>query len=238
MKKEPTLIHFVKIKSWYVPADAFSYRTLRDIGFPLLKVHADFLPHLQRVTRPRNIRAKAESFTDVLKKQLQNLHSQWTKNSERICTFTKSRLTFIASLTPKHKELIDKIDAHLAKFFARYGFRYNPTYSETTLKAKLVVDYNFDAKLNPVIQISTPDTVTSHEVELGFTKIKLTFHDKPKAAKERTPYPPYILLEVLSKTGDTWQTVHTAAFSDGQIGQLDTMLAGFGILHSRLKAKT
>lgn len=226
-KKTPTIISLVKIKSWYIPADPESYSILKGVGVPLLKIHVDFLPTLQLVTKKNNIRAQAKSFQDVFNEVMDKVGTQWIKGGRK-CIITDKRLTFTADLSSRNKKAIAYLENYLSDFFARWGFSASPEYSESQTKAKLVFDFKFNPNINPIIP--TVEEIPQPEMELilGFTKIKLSFLDNKNTRS------PSMMLQIFIQCGGDWQPLHSGTFTNSQIGDLTPILNGLGILHSRI----
>lgn len=230
MSQKTQVVNFVRIKSWYIPADAESYQLLKSVHFPLCKVSAEMLPALQLAMRPTGMRAKSESLTEtILHPYLDRIGAAWKSKEGRKCKITDKQLVFVAPLSAKNKKAINSLDDSLTRFFARWGFSYSPVYSDDNNgKCKLVVDFKFDPYRNPVIpnvDVSAPEVV---ELELGFTKLKITFGRR----REAQPYgerqhhlsgpkatgAPFHLLEVYAKAGAEWVLVHSGTFVDPSIG--------------------
>lgn len=227
--QHPTVIKFVKIKSWFIPFDAVCYQTLVSIKVPLVKIHADFLPTLQLATKPRNIRATSVPFAEVFNEKMDQLGGAWMSKPDRRCSITDSRATFQCKASDKNRKAISKLDNFFTGFCARWGLKYNPIFSETATHLKLVVDYKFDPDLNPCIPSVIPEENVKHEIILGFTKIVLTF--KQKGANRI----PYNHLQVYVKSGVEWLQVHTGSFTNKEIGDVSQWLTALGTLYAQHK---
>lgn len=233
-QSDPQIIRLVKIKQWYVPEDNESYRVLRGLKLPLLKIHRDLIPLIKLKTEPRGIRAKSRDFADILNERLDRVGAAWNAKKGRTCKLTDKRLVFSAPCSDSNRKAIATIEASFAKFCLRWGHRYAPSYSEANDRLRLVLDYSFDADRNPVIESGADNMSDSFEVELGFTRLKLTFMDKPPMATTgRQQLPPIIHLEVFSKMGTEWRSVHTASFVSQQIGDLSQLMVVLSKLHDR-----
>jgi hypothetical protein len=229
------ILELVQIKSWYIPANAETYRALRDIKVPLLKVHRDFLPTLQLATQRAKLRVRARKFSDILDAYLDKIGANWMSKKGRKCRLNPTRLVFTAPLTLKNKEAVARLDVALATFFERWGHRYVPIYSTEGDRLKLVVDYGFDPQRNPVIRTVEVDKSQAFEFQFGFTKIKFTFHDaKAQQTATRTrALPRMIQLEVFTQAGSDWVLAHTSTCVDGQIGDPSQFMAAMGVLFER-----
>jgi hypothetical protein len=225
----PTVIKFVKLKSWFIPYDAECYRTLVSIKVPMVKIHADFLPTLQLATKPRNIRATSVPFSEIFNEKMDQVGGVWLSKADRRCSINETRATFQCKASDKNRKAISSLDTFFAGFCARWGLRYTPIFSETASQLKLVVDYQFDPELNPCIPSVIPEENVKHELVLGFTKICLTFKQK---GNNRVPYNH---LQIFTKSGVEWLSVHTGSFSNKEIGDPSAWLAALGTLYSQFK---
>lgn len=232
-QQDPKILKLVRIKSWYVPEDDATYKLLRSIRLPLLKINKSFLPVIKLKTGPLGIRATSRDFSEILNERLDRVGTQWKSKPGRACKLTESRLSFSAPCSDQNRKAIAQIEASFAKFCLRWGHRYAPSYSESGDRLKLVLDYSFDPDRNPVIESGADDMKDSFELELGFTKLKLTFMDKaPKLVGSRQ-LPPGIHLEVLTKMGTEWKSQHTSMFVSQQIGDLSQFIVAFSKLSDR-----
>ena len=229
--KTHTVINLVKIKSWFIPADAEAYQALKDAAGPMLIFHKDFLPTLKLATSRRNIRAKEVPWADIFARRMDAIGEQWRSSKDRTCKITDTRLVFIAKASKRNRAAMAALEPALAKFFARWSFRYRPVFSETPDKLKLVIDFKFDPERQPFMKVAPVDVKRVYEMELGFSKISLTFYDKPSDdPKVAGMIAPLILLEVFTKTGLEWYSVHTATFKPAQITDVIAFAPGFAEL--------
>jgi hypothetical protein len=226
----------VKIKSWYIPGDSDTYKILRELGIPLLKIHSDFIPTLEIQARPRGIRAKVSHFTNVRDALLDRLGLAWKKKPGRNCSLNDHRLIFTAKPSDESREAFAKVETIFHKFCVRWGHSFDSTFSEAPTKLKLVMDYKFDPNRNPLITVE--DSVTKEDLELvlGFTKIKLTFQTKSgEVTRMRGCISPVTLLEIFTQAGSAWIPVHSATFADQNIGDPKQFLEAMGLLFNRRK---
>jgi hypothetical protein len=235
--KTQTVIDLVRVKSWYMPGNAESYQALKAAAGPLLIFHKDFLPTLQLATRRSGIRAREKLWTDLFNERMDKIGSQWKSAKDRNCKITNQKLVFLCKATSKNRKAVAALESALAKFFARWSFRYRPVFSETADRFKLVIDFRFDPELQPLMPVVPVDVKRSYELVMGFSKISLTFYDKPSEdVKVRGMIAPLVLLEVFTQTGSTWYPVHTSTFKPSQIGNVATFAPGFAELINRMHA--
>lgn len=233
---KPQIITLVRIKSWYIPGDAEAYQALKAASVPLLIFHKDFLPTLQLATRRHNIKAKERVWSDLYGDKLDAIGAKWNASRDRSCRITDNKLVFFAKATAKNRAAVATLEAGLAKFFARWSFRYYPTFSETPDKYKLVVEFRFDPELVPIVPVVTPEVKREYDLVLGFTRIRLTFYDKPtQDLLAKGLVAPLAVLEVATQTGDTWFPVHTSTFKSAQIKDVSTFMGGYAELFNRMR---
>lgn len=239
-----TVIEFVKVKSWYIPADAKSYQTLRSLKVPLLKLHQDFIPTLQMVTRPAGIRARSIPIKEVMDKFMDKIGEIWLSKPGRRCRMNETRSVFHCKSTPKNRKSINKLDSLFQEFTSRWGFSYSPVFSETPKELKLVLDYKFDPSRSPVVPAVVEHQEPVFELELGFTKIKITFdvrrmmvplrgRDDHRVVAPTAVGAPTHILEIFSKAGTGWIQVHTGSFTMDTIGDMSQFLGCLSVLHAQ-----
>lgn len=234
--KTQSVIELVRIKSWYIPANAEAYLALKAASVPLLIFHRDFLPTLQLATKRHGIRATETTWTDLFGSQMDKVGAQWQAKEGRTCKITDTKLIFLAKATESNRKAVAALEAGLAKFFARWAFRYRPTFSETVDRYKLVVEFKFDPELPPVVPVVPVDVKREYELILGFTKIKLTFFDKPTdELRARGMIAPLVMTEVFTQTGSDWHPMFTSTCKPTQIGDVRGFMAGYAELFSRMQ---
>ncbi len=233
-KTQPKVIELVKIKSWYIPRNAESYQLLRSLGVPLVLIHKDFLSTLGLVTGRHNVRATETLWSKLFEDSMNKIGGQWKSHADRSCRLSQDKLVFLSKATERNRQAIAKLDLALQSFFARWGFRYRPTFSETLDRYKLVVDFRFDPELSPCIPSQVKEPKSEYELILGFTKIKLTFYDKPtEETKARALLAPLVIVETYTQTGTEWTVTHTGTFKDSQIGDPTQFMSALALLHCR-----
>lgn len=236
------IINLVKIKSWYLPGDSESYKCLKSLSIPLLKIHQDFIPTVELQAKSRGVRAKVSYFSDIRDATLDKLGAAWKSKPGRTCSLNDHRLIFLAKPSEESRAAVSRVEGILHKFCVRWGHSFTPHFSETPTKLKLVIDYKFDPSRNPVISIDDTTQKSVMELVLGFTKIRLTFKqptvdiEKNHRGEESKIFnKPVTLLEVLTQAGNNWVPVHSATFSDQNIGDPKEFLEAMGQLFNRRK---
>lgn len=217
-KAQPRVIRLTRIKQWYLPADAESYMILRSVGVPLTRIASDFMPTLQLITRSNNIRGKEVSFThDILDPHLDRIGAQWLKAADRTCTIKSRTMKFEtthARALGAAREVKDKLQDNLERFFTRWGYRSTFTQSEHRGKFRLYVEYWFDSKVLPVIPLEADEkAVPEATLTLGFTRIGLKL------------MPREIMVTISISQGGNFVPLHTSRCLYSQVSDVRRLTA-------------
>jgi len=230
--QDANVLNFVRIKSWYIPSDALCYAMLKKLGVPMLKIHADFIPTLGLLLKPKGFRAKSKNFNEIRDTFLDKLGTQWKSKDDRSCKLDDNTLVFTAVASKANKKSIAKVETLIHAFCSRWGFSCNSQFSELPKKLKLSVKYKFSSEAEPVIpNVDLPKQV-SHEMILGFNKIRISVLPATEKTKVQRSS-----LEVFVKAGTEWVAVHTSTFTDYEIGDVTDFAAAVGTLFTRRKIR-
>jgi hypothetical protein len=237
IKLEPNEIRMTRIKQWYFPADVESYKILRSMGVPLLKINQTFLPTLRLITKARGISGKEIMFNEELLDPFLNMLATTWKKKYGKCLISSSEMTFIASDPEKlqaAKDAIQKLEALIHTFFSRWGFAYIPQYSESASgkRIKFHVSYKFDDKKMPIINLEAEEMVLPKvHLKLGFVRLTLSF-DNPKGkivygksapGAERPPKyiePGFVHVTYEISKGGKWEPYHSSKCNITQLSNV------------------
>jgi hypothetical protein len=150
------ILKFVKLKHWYIPFDADSYRTLHRLRIPNVRFHEDFIETLQLLTRKRHLRATCVPFASVQEEFLQQIKAAWERNPKRKCILAQGTIRLESKDLKKVRESFPAVESCLRRFFRRWGFSSEYDFSESPTRAKLNVRFAFDATRQPVIEFIKP----------------------------------------------------------------------------------
>lgn len=209
-------IQLTKIKQWYFPVDAESYKILRDAGFPLIRFHHSMLPTIKLALEPRGIRGRGVSFKDgILNPFLDKLGASWQAKDYRKATITSSTMKFESSKDLEgSKVAIQNLEACLRRFFTRWGFTAQIEYSDLRGKSKLHVTYKFDSNRLPVIPlIEDLETIPTVRFKLGHLRLALQLGTK------------FLDITIEEQTGNVWTKIKTSRCLYSQIGDVRPMMA-------------
>jgi hypothetical protein len=211
--KKYKIIRLTKIRQWYLPVDAESYNILKDAGVAMLRIHENFLPTIGLLTKKRKIKARSVPFNEsILHPYLDELGSRWQAKEFRKATINASVLKFEtthASIHAKSKEVIEKLEASLRRFFTRWGYAAMFEYSESRGKCKLHVTYKYDSTKLPVIPLVEDSTsLPTITLELGHIRVRLTMGMK------------YVETNISEATGNSWTSVRTSRCLYSQISDV------------------
>lgn len=216
--KPKAVLSFCKIKQWYFPVDAETYKSLRDtLKIPATRIHQNLLPVIEMMAKKYKMVGRNVDFNaDILNPYLDKLGAVWLKKEFRICTLNTKILKFettSSKVKADAKLTIDKIEASLRRFFDRWGYRAYFSYSESRGKCKLHVTYKFDHTKLPVIPLVEPnEALPTIRFKIGFVRLTLIMSTKR------------VEVNYSVAAGSGWTSMHTSSCLYSQIGDVRPML--------------
>lgn len=217
MKAQVTL-SLTKIKQWYLPFDAETYKIMRDqLGLPVTRIHQNLFPILHAAAKKHKMEIRGINFIDdILNPYLDKLGTTWLKREHRTATLNGSVLKF-ETTNSKVKEqgvlAINKLEGSLRRFFERWGYKAVFEYSEARGKCKLHVKYKFNSEQMQVIPLVEPnEALPTVRLKLGF--VKLTLILGPKSVE--------VNYAIAAGTG--WTSMHTSTCLYSQISDVRPMM--------------
>ncbi len=176
------IIRFTKIKQWFIPADADSYKVLRDSGIPLTRLHQDFIPTIRPVLQSRGVRVKQVDFKEeILHPFLDKVGTSWSKKPH-----TKSLIQARAMLFEVvhadglvvGRQTAPKLQDVLSKFFSQWGYCMTFEVSESKGKLRIAVEYWFDPEREPIVVLAeAPEERKPLRLKLGNLRISFVFDE-------------------------------------------------------------
>lgn len=214
------IITITKLKQWYLPVDAESYKILRSVGIPLIRIQENFMPTISFLAKKEKIKARVVDFNDtILHPYLDELGALWQKKDHRIATINSSVLKFEtvhSSAAEQGRIAIPKVEASLRRFFTRWGYTASFEFSESRNKLKLHVNYKYDSNKLPIINlIEDATSLPVTRIDLGYVRISLTMGEKE------------LETNISIATGTTWQSIHTSRCLYSQVTDVRQMINTF-----------
>lgn len=213
-------VKFTKVKQWYLPIDADSYKVLKSFGMPLIRIHEDMMPTIMLLFKKHKIKPHLVDFNDsILHPYLDELGKRWQSKDHRQATLTKSTLKFEtthASAQSKGREALVKVEASLRRFFTRWGYTSTFELSDSRGKLRLHVNYKYDSERMPIIPlIEDPTSLPQIKLDLGYVRLTLTLMKKE------------VEVNVSIAAGTMWNSIHTSRCLYSQISDVRPMIASF-----------
>jgi hypothetical protein len=230
-------LRLTKIKQWYFPVDLESYKTLKSIGVPLLRVQHDFMPTLRLILGPKNIKETEVSFQEtILHPFIESILRTW-KKKYGTCVADSHSISLIAKEPEKiaaAETAVSKLQNLVYDFFSRWGFAYSFDVSKSASgkRLKIYIDYKFDPHRLPILNLdSAVEAPPKVQLKLGLIRLTFTF-DNPKGkivvgraapGVERPPKyvePGYVHTLVEISQGGRWTPFHSSKCNVTQISNV------------------
>lgn len=215
--KIPKVITFTKIKQWYLPIDAASYKLLRAAKCPMLRVHEDFIQTLRLITKPRGIQCRLVDFNaTIMYPFFDELGRRWQKKAHRKAMITSSVVKFEtthSSASVQGKKALQQIESSLRRFFNRWGYSASFEMSEARGKCKLHVNYKYDSNKMPELPMQDdPAALPAIVVDLGYIRVKLSLGEKE------------LEVNLAQAAGSGWTSMHTSRCLYSQVSDVRPMI--------------
>jgi hypothetical protein len=242
-RAEPTIIKLTRIKEWYIPVDAESYKTLQRAGCPMTRIHKDFLPTLKLLTSAHGIRARNVDFAEgIMNPFLDKVGKAWKSREHCDCVINKKTMVFESVKTEGFaiaKATIPKLEEKLREFFARWGYRHTFEYSELRGKCKLNVEYWFDPERQPIIVLEgKAEDKPKVQWRLGNLRLSFSFDnfesktralpDRPGATSESKPdlsyHIGYVYTLIEIRQGGTFTALHSSRCTYKELSSVAPLL--------------
>lgn len=176
------IANIVRIGERFIVADKESYLLLKSIQYPSTVIPVALLESAKTALSYKNIEFVMQDFElDILQPFLKRARASWASKNE---SFTSQSQTGMLILDASSQgaaaayEIAPKIEDVMTTFFRRWGFKHNFEISESRGKVRISIEYFFDQKANPVIELAKDaKEFQKYELELGFFKISLSLDD-------------------------------------------------------------
>lgn len=214
------MITLTKIKQFYMPVDAKSYKRMRAAGIPLLRFHESMLETVALLGKLKKLKATLTPFKDgILNPFLDRLSDDWKSLHEdtRVKIDSKSiRLeTTHADASEKVEPVIEDLRQCVQRFFERWGYSFSFEASTKRGKHLIHIEYWFSESKLPVIHLEDdPVTQLNFDFVCGWMKFSFNTDDK------------YLNVTVHTSHGGQWQVQSTTRCLFSQVSNVMPMIAG------------
>lgn len=175
-----TIVDFVKVKSWYIPADSASYKKLRSLKIPILKVHQNHLPTLKLILDRKGIKARGRNWDSVFDDFVFKITDRWATSPARSASVGAKTLVFKSKILPKTDEHLSTLETHLKRFFSRWAFDCDIEIKKNALSVKLICTFSFNKEKNPIISLDDEFKVRESKLNLNsLHRLVFTVGDSP-----------------------------------------------------------
>jgi len=144
------ILRLVKHKTWFIPGNAATYKTLTALGFPTTRIHEDAIGILKLVLSKKGIQARVEPFSAIRDKFYDAAGEWWHAKGGR-AQIKQTTLSFRIESSDPNRKLCEKLKDKISEFRDRWGLCGDVTISE--LKNTLKVHFEIGKAIrNPMLR--------------------------------------------------------------------------------------
>jgi hypothetical protein len=228
------IANIVRIGERFIVADKDSYNVLRAASFP-----ATFIPVAMMDSARTLLGFKAVTFneqdfeTEFLAPFIKRARASWGAKSETFTSQFQSGV-LVLDAAPAGAEaarmMAPKIEAVVAKFFSRWGFKHTFEVSESRGKVRIGIEFSADSKAKPVIELEKDSKdLQKFEIEFGGFKLGLSMDD-PRGRIEsngngKDVHIGYVYVDLSIKQGGRFTPYHSGRCTYGEVSSVLPMIA-------------
>jgi len=144
------VLRLVKHKSWFIPGNASTYKTLTGLGFPTTRISEDAIGILKLVLSKHGIQARVEPFSAIRDKFFDAAGEWWISNGGR-AKIQNTTASFRIEVSDENRKRAEKLSSKIAEFKDRWGLTGEVTISELKNTIKVFFELT-NAIRNPIIK--------------------------------------------------------------------------------------
>lgn len=153
-RRAEEVVRFIKLKSWFIPADRESYRVLRRLNLAEVRYSEDFIETLVGLLRKKKITATARPFAEVEREFFEKFEAAWLSKPNRKLTRTSKCIKLEArDVTARLiQQVLPDAESCLQRFCRRWGLASSSSLHESPTRVRLEFSMTFDKERLPVIE--------------------------------------------------------------------------------------
>jgi hypothetical protein len=228
------IVNIVRIGERFIVADKNSYDILRASSFPATAIPAAMLESAKTLLTYKGVEFNEQDFEqEFLLPFIKRARASWgAKGVAFTSQFQAGMLVMDAAQAGADaaRQMAPKVEAVIAKFFSRWGFKHTFEVSESRGKVRIGVEYSADSKARPVIELERDSKdLQKFEIEFGGFKIGLSMDD-PRGRIEsngngKDVHIGYVHVDLSIKQGGTFMPYHSGRCTYGEVSSVLPMIA-------------
>jgi hypothetical protein len=228
------MTQIVNIGERFIVADKKSYDILRASSFPATAIPAAMLESAKTLLTYKGVEFNEQDFEqEFLLPFIKRARASWGAKGDAFTSqFQAGMLVMDAAQAGADaaRQMAPKVEAVIAKFFSRWGFKHTFEVSESRGKVRIGVEYSADSKARPVIELERDSKdLQKFEIEFGGFKIGLSMDD-PRGRIEsngngKDVHIGYVHVDLSIKQGGTFMPYHSGRCTYGEVSSVLPMIA-------------
>jgi hypothetical protein len=228
------IVNIVRIGERFIVADKNSYDILRASSFPATAIPAAMLESAKTLLTYKGVEFNEQDFEqEFLLPFIKRARASWGAKGDAFTSqFQAGMLVMDAAQAGADaaRQMAPKVEAVIAKFFSRWGFKHTFEVSESRGKVRIGVEYSADSKARPVIELERDSKdLQKFEIEFGGFKIGLSMDD-PRGRIEsngngKDVHIGYVHVDLSIKQGGTFMPYHSGRCTYGEVSSVLPMIA-------------
>lgn len=228
------IANIVRIGERFIIADKDSYNLIRASSFPATSIPAGMLDSAKTLLAYKGIEFKEQDFDhEFLLPFIKRARASWGAKSDAFTSQFQAGMLIMDAASAgaeSARQMAPKIEAVMAKFFTRWGFKHTFEVSESRGKVRISVEYSVDPKARPVIELEKDARdLKKFEIEFGGFKIGLSMDD-PRGRIEsngngKDVHIGYVHVDIALKQGGTFIPYQSGRCTYGEVSSVLPMIA-------------
>jgi hypothetical protein len=226
--------NIVRIGERFIIADKDSYNLLRASSLPATSIPVGMLDSAKTLLAYKGIEFNEQDFDqEFLAPFIKRARASWGAKGDAFTSQVQSNMLIFDAApagADAARQMAPKIEAVMAKFFSRWGFRQAFDVSESRGKVRISVEFSVDPKSRPVLELEKDSKdLQKFEIEFGGFKISLSMDDPRGRIESRgngkDVHIGYVYVDISIKQGGTFVPYQSGRCTYGEVSSVLPMIA-------------
>jgi hypothetical protein len=228
------IANIVRIGERFIIADKDSYNLLRASALPATSIPVGMLDSAKTLLAYKGIEFKEQDFDqEFLAPFIKRARASWGAKGDAFTSQVLPNMLILDAApagADAARQMAPKIEAVMAKFFSRWGFRQAFDVSESRGKVRISVEFLVDPKSRPVLELEKDaKDLQKFEIEFGGFKLSLSMDDPRGRIESRgngkDVHIGYVHVDISIKQGGSFVPYQSGRCTYGEVSSVLPMIA-------------